>query len=393
MANVDDIHGISSWYQSAMNRLQRVSPVNKKLILQFLSRMQKQGVTLNTRASRLNILIRMDMHFQKPLTKITETDFDAFLSELELKGYKPGYIANYQKSFKKFCRIMLDPMPRWVADMKIIRSESLVQPHELLTQADVLKMIDSTNSIRNKALIAVLADSGMRIGAVGSLRIQNVMLEQKYGFLYISKTSKSQKTTGAKGIPITWSTGYLGQWLSVHPRKEDTNAPLWVSELRNPKTRQFDALSYGRLFTITKEVAKEAGVTKPVHPHSFRHKAITTWVLDKLSEQEIKHRAGWSKGSNQMFKIYANFTDAEINQGILNHYGLGKEEKKVTLETCPRCRVTLPPNAKFCPQCSLVLDYKTLADIKKYDDNMAQLIETLLKSDDARKIIDKMKVQ
>ncbi len=101
IANVDDIHGISTWYQSAMNRLQRVSPVNKKLILQFLSKIQKQGVTLNTRASRLNILIRMDLHFQKPLTEITETDFDAFLSELELKGYKPGYIANYQKSFKK----------------------------------------------------------------------------------------------------------------------------------------------------------------------------------------------------------------------------------------------------------------------------------------------------
>jgi len=92
-----------------------------------------------------------------------------------------------------------------------------------------------------------------------------------------------------------------------------------------------------------------------------------------------------------MFKIYANFTDAEINQGILNHYGLGKEEKKVTMETCPRCKVTLPPNSKFCHQCSLVLDYKALTDIKKYDDNMAQLIETLLKSDEARKIIEKMK--
>ncbi len=97
MANVDDIHGISSWYQSAMNRLNGVSPVNKKLILQFLSRMQKLGVTLNTRASRLNILIRMDTYFQKPLTMITEADFDAFLSELELK-YKPGYIPSSSDS-------------------------------------------------------------------------------------------------------------------------------------------------------------------------------------------------------------------------------------------------------------------------------------------------------
>ncbi len=391
MADVDDIYRTGSWYSSAMKRLSEASEVNQKIIMQFLSRLQKQGLTLNTRATRLNMLIRMDKHFKKPLTEITESEFDTFLMDLESKDYSAGYSANYQKSFKKLCRVMLDPMPRWVAEMKIIHTDSQVQPHELITQNEILKMIDVAKGIRNKALIAVLADSGMRIGAVGSLRVKNVQLEQKYGFLYISKTSKSQKTTGAKGIPITWSVGHLGQWLSVHPRNNEPDAPLWVSEYKNYKTKIYDALTYTRLFNIIKETAAEAGVTKRVHPHCFRHKAITTWVLDKLSEQEIKHRAGWSKGSTQMFKIYANFTDAEINQSILSHYGIGKEEKKVTLETCPRCKVTLPPDAKFCPQCSLVLDYKTLADLKKYDDKMTELMERLLKSDEARKIIEQMK--
>jgi integrase/recombinase XerD len=148
--------------------------------------------------------------------------------------------------------------------------------------------------------------------------------------------------------------------------------------------------TYNRILNILKGIAKEAKITKNIHPHTFRHKAITKWILDGLSEQEIKHRAGRSKGSGQMFKIYGNFTDDEINKSILEHYGLAAEEKKIALETCPRCRVTLPPDAKFCPQCSLVLDHKTLVDLKKYDDKMAELMERLLKSEEARKIIEKM---
>lgn len=48
-------------------------------------------------------------------------------------------------------------------------------------------------------------------------------------------------------------------------------------------------LSYKAIrITITK-IADRAGIKKRVNPHSFRHLAITHWVLDGYNEQEIKH--------------------------------------------------------------------------------------------------------
>jgi len=47
-----------------------------------------------------------------------------FLADFEIKGYKIGYIANYKKTLKKFFRLMVDPLPKWVVDMKIKRDES-----------------------------------------------------------------------------------------------------------------------------------------------------------------------------------------------------------------------------------------------------------------------------
>jgi len=112
--------------------------------------------------------------------------------------------------------------------------------------------------------------------------------------------------------------------------------------------------------------AKKVGIKKSIHPHLLRHTAITNWILDGLNEQEIKHRAGWSRGSTQMFKIYANFTDKEINDSIFEKYGLKTADKRhVILKRCPRCNNVLKPGDKFCSQCALVLDQATALKLEK----------------------------
>jgi hypothetical protein len=117
---------------------------------------------------------------------------------------------------------------------------------------------------------------------------------------------------------------------------------------------------------MVKTIAEKAGIKKNIHPHLLRHTAITNWILDGLNEQEVKHRAGWSRGSTQMFKTYANFTDQEINNSIFEKYGLKTEDKRhITLKKCPRCNNVLKPDDKFCSQCALVLDHATALKLEK----------------------------
>ena len=113
-------------------------------------------------------------------------------------------------------------------------------------------------------------------------------------------------------------------------------------------------------------IAKRAGVKRRIHTHLFRHKAITNWILDGFNEQTINHRSGWSKGSTQMFKIYSNFTDQEMNDAIYEKYGIKKEDKRhVTLISCPRCNHILRPDDRFCSRCSLVLDQKMAQEMEE----------------------------
>ena len=149
-----------------------------------------------------------------------------------------------------------------------------------------------------------------------------------------------------------------------------------------------EPLSYKSVRSTIAKIGERAGIKKPVNPHTFRHLAITNWILDGLNEQEIKHRAGWSRGSTQMFKIYANFTDNEINERIFEKYGLKTEDKRhVTLKACPRCSNVLRPDDKFCSQCSLVLDRESLDQIQKHEENIPEMLQLLLKSERGKDLI------
>jgi hypothetical protein len=140
-------------------------------------------------------------------------------------------------------------------------------------------------------------------------------------------------------------------------------------------------------------IAKRAGIKKRVNPHSFRHFAITNWILDGLNEQEIKHRAGWARGSNMMFEIYANFTDQDINDRIYEKYGLKKDEIRVTLKQCPRCNNILRPTDKFCSQCSLVLDRDTYDAMQEQEKIVPEFLQMIMQTEEGRGLLAKMKKQ
>jgi integrase len=393
--NVDDIHSLDNAFAHAMDRFDRanIEPADREKLEAFFRSLRREGLVKSTVAWYVNYTTRMyqtlkTIGYDKPLQEFDHEDLEKLLFYVEdVKKLSAGSLWNYKKLIKKLMRWMHnDEPPKWVRDLRLIKEDSPVQPSDLLTQKEFDTLLKACRYPRDKAIIAVLADSGMRIGALASCRIKNVEFNQYGAIIYISKTSKSKKTTPAKGIPITWSTGYLNQWLAIHPLKDDPEAPLWVTRDKN-----MEPLSYKSMRKNIVDIGAKAGIKKKVNPHSFRHLAITHWILDGYSEQEIKHRAGWSKGSSQMFKIYANFTDQQMNDSIYERCGLKTEDKRhVTLKKCPRCSNVLKADDRFCSQCSLVLDHVALGEIGKYEARLPEILQLVMRSEEARRLLGQM---
>jgi integrase/recombinase XerD len=99
--------------------------------------------------------------------------------------------------------------PKFIRELKVTATYEQVEPKDLLTDSEVEKLLGTCRNARDRALIAVLLDSGLRVGAVGSLMVENVELNTNSGIIRPNKDSKSNKTF-SKAVPITWSCGYIG---------------------------------------------------------------------------------------------------------------------------------------------------------------------------------------
>lgn len=393
--NVDDVHSFDAGFLRAMKLLEELDtiPENKQIVKRFIMNCRQEGLAKSTLTHYTNQLKRMihnlsDIGYVDTIDKLEQDQFNELLMHLEDElNLSPAELRNYKKVLKKLYGFLYgDDVPPWVRKLKLGSIGTPIQPQDLPTKEEIDKMLAACLHPRDRALLAVLCDSGMRVGAVTSCRIKSVESTQYGSILYISPTSKSNKTTPAKGVPLTWSSGYLQQWVGVHPLREDPEAPLWVTLDKNT-----EALGYKTVRVIIRNIAKRAGIKRRIHPHLFRHKAITEWILEGQNEQIINHRAGWTKSSSQMYRVYGNFTDKEINDKVYDFYGLKTEDKKqVTLKKCPRCSNVLRPSDKFCSQCSLVLDRQAMDEIKKYEDKLPEILQMVMKSETAREMFGKV---
>lgn len=394
MVNVDDVHGVNADLQRAQARLEKagISEENKQLLKRFVMSLRREGLKKSTILNYINFGTRLCQRFvelgiDKPLTEINQDDFDTFLIHMEdIRGIKPGGLKLYKIFMKKFSKWAFDDTPRWVREMKFPKVNSRIQPADLPDTAEFDNILDGVTHPRDKAFLAALSDGGFRIGGILSCKIKSVEFN-KYGAIVYLNPEGSNKTTPAKGIPLTWSTGYLNQWLAVHPYRDDPEAPLFVELYFDLETKRYEAWSYDAAYQMIKRLQKKIGMKKNLHPHLFKHKAVTSWILDGLTEQQINHRAGWAPASKQMITIYGNFTDQEMNDGVWEHYGLKTEDKRqVTLKKCPRCHNILKPDDRFCSQCSLVLDHEAYKEAERHDKILAKVIEYAMKDEDAREI-------
>lgn len=390
--SVDDVHAFDTGFIRAMRGLEELDtiPENKQIVKRFIMNCRQEGLAKSTLTHYTNQLKRMIQHLSDigyvgSIDQLDQDKFNELLMYLEDEmNLSPAELRNYKKVVKKLYGFLCgDDIPSWVRKLKLGSVETPIQPQDLPTQEELDKMLAACTNPRDRALLSVLCDSGMRVGALASCRVKGVESTQYGVILYISQTSKSNKTTPAKGVPLTWSSGYLQQWMGVHPLREDPDAPLWITLDKNQ-----EPLSYKTIRITIKNIAKKAGIKRRIHPHLFRHKAITGWILEGQNEQIINHRAGWTKSSNQMYKVYGNFTDQEMNDKVYELYGIKTDNKRpVTLKKCPRCDNVLRPDDKFCSRCSLVLDRQALDEIKAYEDRLPEILQLVMRSEKARMLL------
>ena len=321
---------------------------NTEHILKFIKQLFAEGLSKPRIVKYANHLKVLSEKLGKDFLEVNKEDITTFLSDLEQSDYSVYTKKDYKVVLKRIFRFL--GKGELVKDVKTTIKENRKKlPGEILTKVEVRKMIEAADHPRNKVIIALLYEGGLRIGELASLRIKNVEFDE-YGAVL-----KVNGKTGERMVRVVGSASLISQWLQMHPGRDDKEAPLWVNLSSNYKK---EGITYQGIRQNLKRIAEKAGVRKNITPHIFRH-SRATHLAKSLTEAEMNVYFGWVQGSD-MPATYVHLSGRDVDDKILEIEGVKSREKEKEDELrpkqCPRCQYINSPVSRYCGRCGTILD-------------------------------------
>lgn len=329
------------------------------------ARIIRNSTSMRLIAKRLN----------KDFPTFTKEDVEKLLVMLKKEGKAVSSIETdkvVMRSFFKWLNNSGDEVPdcvKWYKCRGSLGTHKL--PDELLEPEDVKKLIKFALNKRDKALIAMLWDSGARVGEIGGLQIKNVAFDE-----FGCRIMVDGKTGMRRIRMVECAPPYLLEWLNAHPDSQNKEAPLWV----NVEQHVGEQITHCYIMKMLRKAAKRAKISKPVNPHQFRHSRATN-LSQHLTEAQMKVYFGWTQ-SSRMAARYVHLSGKDVDDAILKMHGLVKAEKKEDIlkrEPCPRCRELNDVNNQFCGKCWLPLTPQAAQGFRETEQNDQEGIVAVMK--------------
>lgn len=366
----------------SVRRSKRIKKENKRLFEEFKKYLIVQGCSdahMYKLLSHLKKILEFVDYDLRKATKSQIEDIVAWVNQREISDEtKRQYKIILKVLFKWLNGGEYPEQVKWLKTSSKSKNDKL--PEDLLTEDDVKRMIDAADNPRDKALIALLWETGARIGEIYDLKVGDFQ-DHTYGLQIVIRGK-----TGARRLPLIESVPYIRAWLNAHPEKNNKDAPVWVNIGTKGKGKK---VGYRALLKMLNEVAKRAGVDKPVNPHHFRH-SRATYLANRFTEAQMCEWFGWVQGSDVPAR-YVHLSGRDIDVAYARIHGI-KDEKvpdksKLTPIDCPRCGEKNAPDARFCHRCGQALTLEAAMEVEEAESKVLEAFASL-KDGDVLKMLE-----
>lgn len=119
--------------------------------------------------------------FEKTFSKVHEKDLRELVTKYKESDYAYWTKHDVKVILKQFYKWqnkgIYPPSVAWICTTIPAKQKFHVRDRELLTEEEVFKVVEATTHPRNKALIAVLVESGTKVGEIGNFTIGQVKID------------------------------------------------------------------------------------------------------------------------------------------------------------------------------------------------------------------------
>ncbi len=163
---------------------------------------------------------------------------------------------------------------------------------------------------RNKAMIETMYSCGLRVSELCGLKMNDLYMEE--GFLKVTGKGSKQRLVPMSPAAIREIDFYINGTRRFIDIKPGAESYLFLS------IRRGKPISRVMVFDIVKKLVQEAGITKNVSPHTFRHSFATHLLEGGANLRAIQCMLGHEKIATT--EIYTHIDRNRLRQEIEMHH-------------------------------------------------------------------------
>ncbi len=272
---------------------------NHELLINFLSAKQIEGCSERTIAYYKSTIFKMLDSLNLKIEDITTDDLRRYLSE-----YKNQ--TNASKSTIDNIRRVLSSFFSWLEDEDYLLKNPVRRIHKIKTRKVVKEVLsdenfeilrDNCNTLRDLAMIELLASTGIRVGELVNLNIDDVLFNERECIVLGKGDSERVVYFDAK------TKIHLQKYLES---RKDHNPALFVS-FKKPYNR----LGINGIERRIRELGNEANIKK-VHPHKFRRTMATNAIDKGMPIEQVQRLLGHVQIDTTMQYAMVNQSNVKI---------------------------------------------------------------------------------
>lgn len=266
---------------------------NKTLLQTFLTAKEVEGCSLGTLQYYEDTLVRALTVIGKPIGAMTSDDLRQYLNDYEVTRHTSKVtIDNIRRIMSSFFSWLEDEDYIVKSPVRRIRRVKTAQvTREVFSDEELESIRGACTSKRDLAIVDLLASTGMRVGELVGLNVDDVNLQERECIV----TGK-----GNKQRPVYFDARTKLHLVEYLETRTDSNSALFVSIDSKAKR-----ITVGSMELRLRNLGKKAGVSR-VHPHKFR-RTLATHAIDKgMPIEQVQKLLGHAKIDTTMHYAMVN---------------------------------------------------------------------------------------
>ena len=246
---------------------------------------------------RLNIINFLSYFEEHDIEMLTRAEIESYVYKLKVKyrisDSKQNGVINsikflYEKIFEK---------PRTYYNIQ--RPKRSKDLPNVLSEKEVLRLINTPLNIKHKAILYTIYSGGLRISELINLRIEDIRTDEGFIFIKSAKGKKDRVTLLAKNLELI-----LEKYMSKY------RPSYWLFE--GSEGGRYSLSSVQKLF---RRAVKEANINPWATPHTLRHSFATHLLQGGVNLRYLQSLLGHS--SSKTTEIYTHVM--KVDQALIKN--------------------------------------------------------------------------